>query len=174
MLNEGLGVMIRQKKILKHPNKRVRGALGYGLINLIPTALLIAFTVWLYEIQLNIFFLPFLPILIGIEILIHIIYFLYFFCFFLKRKKEKRVGKLVIDETGIKDMVGKKEKTEISWENIDFIVKKKYAVTILSKQASYIIVESSLKDKIWMAVRKYNQEVILLDKGQKNDTKRKR
>ena len=27
MLNEGLGVMIRQKKILKHPNKRVRGAL---------------------------------------------------------------------------------------------------------------------------------------------------
>lgn len=167
MMNEGLGVVHQEKKLSKKKKVRIFSALTYGFINLIPTFLLILFTLFLSTLDIDFFFLSWLSILIVIELGIHFFYFLAFFVSFFRRKREKRVGKLVINEEGIKDVVGKKDKVFFPWQEVLLVVSKKHSLTILSRKTTCIIIDSCFKDKVITAIRKYNPniQIVVLEKG---------
>lgn len=159
MMNEGLGVLTKQRKLRKKKNIRTFCALTYGFINLIPTFFLVLLTIFLFSLNIDFFFLSWLPILIVMELGIHFVYFTSFFVSFFRRKREKRVGKLLINEEGIRDVVGKKDKVFLPWNEVLLVVSKKYSLTILSRGTNYIIIASSFKDKVITAIRKYNPDI---------------
>lgn len=162
--NESQGIIAKRSDIIKNPKIKLHGYIERGFIHLfLIFIILIFFAVTTYIITENVDF----NLLYKISSVLLGLIFLYFGIFLISysfENKKIHSGELEVDAEGIKDYSDTGMVIGFSWNNIKAIVIKKHTITILTDSQIYIFMDIEYKDRLLLAIERYNKDLLIIDK----------
>ena len=138
--NEARGVALAKRRLFKNKKSKTFTYLDNVLMILI--LLLLISILFLLIPSLHIF-AYILVLIVLLSILSNVIYLLYVYFI----RKNKHMGKTIIDDNGITNDSFQNIKMIFSWDKIKMMIVKKYSITILTDTSCYFFFDISYYDK---------------------------
>ena len=162
--NESQGIIVNKDEIIKNPKFKLYNYIEKGIINIVLIIIIfICSRILSYMIGSNII-TKILDIICIISLLLMVLYFLIFYIGYSIEKRRIHVGNLEVDAEGIKDFTADGLVVGFSWDNIEAIVIKKHTINILTDNSIYLFMDVKYKDRLLLAIDRYNKDLLIIDK----------
>jgi len=162
--NESQGIITKRNEIIKNPKIKLQGYLERGLVYSILICFLLIFTAVSSYIITGFFDVKRLIEMTCILFGFMAFYFAMFFVSYSVENKKTHSGELEVDVEGIKDYSDTGMVIGFSWKNIKAIVIKKHTISILTDSPIYIFMDIEYKDRLLLAIERYNKDLLIIDK----------
>lgn len=162
--NESQGIITKREEIIKNPKIKLQGYLERGIIYLILVCFVIAFTAissYIITESLDVRrLIEMTCVLLGFMAF----YFAMFFVSYSVENKKIHSGELEVDAEGIKDFSDSGMIIGFGWNNIKAVVIRKHTISILTDSPIYIFMDIEYKDRLLLAIERYNKDLLIIDK----------
>lgn len=169
--NESQGIIVNKNEILRNHKFKLYSYIEKGFINIMLILIvLICSRLMFYLIGDNLIS-NILNVISFIFLILMVLYFIMFYISYSVEKRRKHVGYLEIDAEGIKDYSEDGMIVGFSWSNIKGIVINKHTINILTDNSIYFFIDIKYKERLLIAIERYNQNLTIIDKTKTTKSK---
>ena len=162
--NESQGIIAKRDDIIRNPKIKLHGYIERGIIHLLLMAILLGFVAVASYLMTGSIDVKTMTLIASILIGLIVIYYIMFLISYSVENKKNHSGSLEVDAEGIKDYSDTGMVIGFSWDNIKAVVIKKHTVNILTDSSIYIFIDIAYKDRLLLAIERYNQDLLIIDK----------